>query len=173
MMEAVGELKGTRLALASESDGSKRLNETVLKRLMGGDSLRGTKLQQKAFEFQPEFKIWMLANHLPFARNGPHCFWRRMKIVPFVRQFTTEEVDTTLPRQLEAKAKGVLRWLVEGALAWHRCVSKTLGKTVLGPCAAIDAAVDQYSYDNDHASCFIEDCLKVEVGAGRFGARDL
>ena len=87
MMEAVGELKGTRLALASESDGSKRFNETVLKRLTGRDTLRGTKLQQTAFEFKPDFKIWMLANHLPFARDG---FWRQIKFVPFARQFTAE-----------------------------------------------------------------------------------
>ena len=66
-----------------------------------------------------------------------------------------------------------MRWLVEGAVAWHRRVSKTQGKTGLGPCAAIDTAVDQYRYDNDHASRFIEECLKVEVGAGKVGARDL
>ena len=63
--------------------------------------------------------------------------------------------------------------MVEGAVAWHRRVSKTQGKTGLGPCAAIDTAVDQYRYDNDHASRFIEECLKVEVGAGKVGARDL
>ena len=63
--------------------------------------------------------------------------------------------------------------MVEGAVAWHRHVSKTLGKTGLGPCAAIDVAVDQYRYDNDLASRFIEECLKVEVGAGKVGARDL
>jgi phage/plasmid-associated DNA primase len=90
-----------------------------------------------------------------------------------VRQFTTQEIDTTLPYQLEAEAKGVLRWLVEGAVAWHRRVSKTQVKTGLGPCAAIDASVDQYRYDNDHASRFIEECLKIEVGVGRVSARDL
>ena len=63
--------------------------------------------------------------------------------------------------------------MIEGAVAWHRSVSKTQGKTGLGPCAAIDAAVDQYRYDNDHASRFIEECLKVQVGAGRVVARDL
>ena len=63
--------------------------------------------------------------------------------------------------------------MVEGAVAWQRRVSKKQDKTGLGPCAAIDAAVDQYRYDNDHASRFIEECLKVEVGAGRVGARDL
>ena len=63
--------------------------------------------------------------------------------------------------------------MVEGAVAGHRRVSKTQGKTGLGPCAAIEAAVEQYRYDNDHASRFIEECLKVEVGAGKVGARDL
>ena len=62
-------------------------------------------------------------------------------------------------------------------VAWHKRVSKKQGKADLGPCAAIDAAVDQYRYDNDndndHASCFIEECLKVEVGVGKIGARDL
>ena len=66
-----------------------------------------------------------------------------------------------------------MRWLVEGAAPWHRRVFKTQGKAGLGPCAAIDAAVDRYRYDNDHASRFIEECLKVEVGAGKIGARDL
>ena len=93
--------------------------------------------------------------------------------MPFARHFTTEETGTTLPRQLKAEAKGALRWLVEGAVAWHRRVSKTQGKTGLGPCAAIDAAVDQYRYDSNHASHFIEECLKVEAGAGKVGARDL
>ena len=63
--------------------------------------------------------------------------------------------------------------MVEGAVAWHRQVSKTQRKTGLGPCAAIDTAVDQYSYDNDHASRSIEKCLKVKVGARKVGARDL
>ena len=66
----------------------------------------------------------------------------------------------------------MLRWLVEGAVAWHKRASKTKRKIGLGPCVAIDAAVDKYSYDNDHASRFIKERLKVEVGAGKVGARD-
>ena len=53
--------------------------------------------------------------------------------------------------------------LVEGAVAWHRRVSEAKGKAGPGPCVAIDAAVDQYRHDNDHASCFIEECLEVEL----------
>jgi hypothetical protein len=37
----------------------------------------------------------------------------------------------------------------------------------------VNAAVDQCRYDNDHASRFIEECLKVEDGAGRVSARGL
>ena len=63
--------------------------------------------------------------------------------------------------------------MVEGAVAWHRRVSKTQSNTGQDPCAAVDASVDKYRYDNDHDSRFIEECLKVEVGAGRVGARNL
>ena len=66
----------------------------------------------------------------------------------------------------------MLRWLLESTVAWHKRASKTKGKTGLDPCAAIDAAVDQYRYDNDHASRVIEEFLKVEVGAGKVGPRD-
>ena len=69
-MESIGELKGVRFVLASEVDPSVRFREALVKKLTGGDNLRGTKLRSSAFQFKPEFKIWLLCNHLPFAREG-------------------------------------------------------------------------------------------------------
>ena len=63
----------------------------------------------------------------------------------------------------------MLRWLVEGAVAWHKRVSKTQGKTGMGP----RAAINQYRYNNDRASRFIEECPEVEVGIGKVGARQI
>ena len=73
-MEAIGELKGIRFALASEIDSARRFDEALIKKLTGGDTLRGTALRSSAFQFSPEFKIWLLTNHLPFARDGSHGF---------------------------------------------------------------------------------------------------
>ena len=108
-MEAVGELKGTRLALASESDGSKRFNETVLKRLTYM-TIQGTKLQQTAFEFKPEFKIWMRRTTCP-SRDGSMASGVGSRLCP-CSPVTTEEIDNT-SRQLEAKQRVLGGWSKE------------------------------------------------------------
>lgn len=91
MLEAIGELAGLRFALASEVDSNKRFSDSVIKRWTRGDTFRGTKLRQPAFEFKPQFKLWFLANHLPFAKDGSYGFWRRIGIISFKRQFSASE----------------------------------------------------------------------------------
>lgn len=114
IMEAVGEMKGIRLALASEVDSTKRFNESLVKRLTGGDTLRGTKLHTGAFQFEPNHKLWFLTNHLPFARDGSTGYWRRIKIIPFDAKFEGEALDSTLSEKLWAEREGILAWLVRG-----------------------------------------------------------
>ena len=173
VMEAVGELKGIRLALASEVDASKRFNESLVKRLTGGDTLRGTKLQMGAFQFEPQHKLWFLCNHIPFARDGSHGFWRRIKILPFAQQFQGSSLDSALPDKLWAEREGILAWMIRGAAVWSNELQKTNGTTGLGPCKAIDQSIEEYRYDNDLSARFIEDGLVRDNDFGSVGAREL
>ena len=173
VMEAVGELKGIRLALASEVDASKRFNESLVKRLTGGDTLRGTKLQMGAFQFEPQHKLWFLCNHIPFARDGSHGFWRRIKILPFAQQFQGSSLDSALPDKLWAEREGILAWMIRGAAVWSNELQKTNGTTGLGPCKAIDQSIEEYRYDNYLSARFIEDCLVRDNDFGSVGAREL
>lgn len=173
IMEAVGEMKSIRLALASEVDSTKRFNESLVKRLTGGDTLRGTKLHTGAFQFEPNHKLWFLTNHLPFARDGSHGYWRRIKIIPFDARFEGETLDSTLPDKLWAEREGILAWLVRGAMNWSIRLGATDGQSGLGPCEAVDRAVQQYRLDNDHTTRFIDECLVLEDGVGNLGAREL
>ena len=173
VMEAVGELKGIRLALASEVDASKRFNESLVKRLTGGDTLRGTKLHMGAFQFEPQHKLWFLCNHIPFARDGSHGFWRRIKVVPFAQQFQGSSLDSSLPDKLWADREGILAWMIRGAVAWAKELQKTNATTGLGPCKAIDQSIEEYRYDNDLSARFIEDCLVRDNDFGSIGAREL
>ena len=173
VMEAVGELKGIRLALASEVDASKRFNESLVKRLTGGDTLRGTKLQMGAFQFEPQHKLWFLCNHIPFARDGSHGLWRRIKILPFAQQFQGSSLDSALPDKLWAEREGILAWMIRGAAVWSNELQKTNGTTGLGPCKAIDQSIEEYRYDNDLSARFIEDCLVRDNDFGSVGAREL
>ena len=173
IMEAVGEMKSIRLALASEVDSTKRFNESLVKRLTGGDTLRGTKLHTGAFQFEPNHKLWFLTNHLPFARDGSHGYWRRIKIIPFDARFEGETLDSTLPDKLWAEREGILAWLVRGAKEWVDTLNRNGGNTGLGSCEAVDKAVQQYRLDNDHTTSFIDECLDLEDGVGNLGAREL
>ena len=171
-LEAVGELKGIRFALASETDSHVRFSEAIIKRLTGGDTLRGTKLMKSAFEFKPEFKLCFLTNHLPYAKDGSFGFWRRIKVVPFNKRFAGSKVDSTLYNQLLKEKDGILKWCIDGAYHWHDQIQKSGGKTGLGLCKAIDEATEDYKSENDVLSHFINYTVEVEVGS-QVEARDL
>jgi len=171
-LEAVGELKGIRFALASETDSHVRFSEAIIKRLTGGDTLRGTKLMKSAFEFKPEFKLWFSANHLPYAKDGSFGFWRRIKVVPFNQRFSGSKVDSTLYNQLLKEKDGILKWCINGAYHWHDQIQKSGGKTGLGTCKAVDEATEEYKSENDVLSHFINHTVEAEVGS-QVEARDL
>ena len=173
IMEAVGELKGIRIALASEVDASRRFNESLIKRLTGGDTLRGTKLHSGSFLFAPQHKLWFLTNHLPFAKDGSHGFWRRIRVIPFNQRFEKSSLDSSLPEKLWAEREGILRWIIEGAVRWYRELNRTEGTTGLGFCKAVDESLNQYRYDNDYCSRFIDECLRKGKPEDKIGARDL
>jgi putative DNA primase/helicase len=157
IMEAVGELKGERIALASEVDASRRFNESLIKRLTGGDTLRGTKLHADSSLFEPQHKLWFLTNHLPFAKDGSYGFWRRIKVIPFSKRFEKTSLDSSLPEKLWAEREGILRWMIEGAKHWYKQLERTEGTTGLGFCKAVDESLKQYRNDNDYCSRFIEE----------------
>jgi putative DNA primase/helicase len=92
-------------------------------------------------------------------------------VIPFERQFIGSEIDSGLPDKLWREREGILRWLVEGAVAYHEML-RLSDSSGLGPCKAIDEQVDQYRYDNDLAKRFIDECLSESKGSKVF-ARDL
>ena len=171
-LEAVGELKGVRYALASETDSHVRFSESTIKKLTGGDTLRGTRLTKSAFEFKPEFKLWFSANHLPYAKDGSFGFWRRIKIIPFTQTFSGSKVNSTLYEQLLQERDGIFKWCVDGAYHWYKELKKSGGKSGLGPCKAIDEATEEYKSENDVLGNFITECIETSPGS-KVKARDL
>jgi len=170
-MEAVGKLKGMRLALASEADSTRKFREDLIKQLTGDAVLQGAKLHGESFSFQPQFKLWFLVNQLPFVGDGSFGFWRRIKVIPFNQRFADHERDSNLPAKLWQERGGILAWLVEGAVAYHKALAAS-GSTGLGPCKAIDEQVDQYRYDNDLPTRFLDECTREQKGS-KVSAKEL
>ena len=57
-------LRGARFVSASEAPGGRALDAAVLKQLVGSDTVVARFLHQEFFEYRPEFKLWLRANHV-------------------------------------------------------------------------------------------------------------
>lgn len=152
----IARLYGARAVTSSEVGEGKRLNESLMKTLTGGDVIAARYLYAEAFEFTPTFKLWLAANHRPTIRGTDYAIWRRIRLVPFTVQIPAEQQDKGLKAALRAELPGILAWAVAGCLLWQR---EGLGEPI-----EVSAATAQYRRDSDTLGAFLEDCCEVGDG---------
>jgi putative DNA primase/helicase len=154
-------LRGARLVTASESGEGRRLDEATVKEVTGGDTLAVRFLYGEHFEFQPDFKLWLVSNHRPRVDGDDDAIWRRLRLIPFNVSFEGRE-DRTLTNALEHELPGILAWAVRGCLDWqHRG---------LQPPATVLAATIAYRDDEDTLGAFLAECT---TPGGQTRAADL
>lgn len=160
----IARLKGTRFVLASETDEGKRLSEALVKELTGGDVITARFMRGEWFDFKPEFKLWLATNHRPEIRGTDKAIWDRLCLVPFDVSIPEAEQDRRLGEKLLAELPGILRWAVDGCLAWQR--------EGLATPAIVKAATATYRSDMDVLAAWLGDCCEVG-GAWSAAAGDL
>jgi putative DNA primase/helicase len=148
-------LRGARIVTASEPRVG-RFDHAIINSFTGEDQLSVRFLHKEHFDFQPEALLCFAANHRPNVKDTSLAFWRRLLLLPFVRQFTNEERDPALRAALRAEASGILNWLVAGCLEWQR--------SGLMPPVKVREAVNEYRCETDVLGDFIETCCVVAVG---------
>lgn len=109
-----------RFVAAIETDDGRRLAESMVKELTGGDKIRARRMRENFWEFNPTHKIVLCTNHKPRVRGTDHAIWRRIRLIPFDVVIAPEHQDRQLPEKLKAEAPGILAWLVRGCLAWQQ-----------------------------------------------------
>lgn len=152
----IARLKGARFVTTIESNDGMRFNEGLVKQLTGGDTVTARFLHANEFEFTPKFKVWMATNHRPIIRGTDKGIWRRIRLIPFEREFTEEEVDLDLTSKLLAENDGILQWMLKGLEMWQ--------KERLGMCEKILMANKEYRQEMDVVSTFIEECVNNSLG---------
>ncbi|MDQ3695453.1 MAG: phage/plasmid primase, P4 family [Chloroflexota bacterium] len=145
----VARLKGMRFVYASELEENRRLAESKVKDLTGGDTISARFMRGEWFDFRPEFKLWLATNHKPVIRGSDEAIWDRIRLIPFNVRISDDDLDRDLKDKLLAERAGILRWAVEGCLAWQR---QGLGT----PVEVIDATSD-YRRESDLVGQFLDD----------------
>lgn len=153
----VAGLVGARLVTSSEVGEGRRLNESLVKHLTGGDTISARFLYQEAFEFRPEFKLWIGANHKPVIRGADDGIWRRLRLVPFTVRIPEHEQDGHLRDALREELPGILAWAVEGCQRWLED-----GLRVPEP---VRAATESYRQESDELGQFLDGCCEFAADA--------
>lgn len=151
-------LVGARLVSAVEMSNGGRLDEAVVKQVTGGDMITARYLFHEHFEFRPEFKLVLVANHKPKIRGTDHAIWRRMKLVPFEVIIPPDERDPLLlQRIITDELPGVLNWALEGCRQWQA--------EGLGEPDEVTAATSEYRREQDSLGPFLDEHCDLEPDA--------
>lgn len=151
-------LPGARFVTASEPETGQKFSENMLKIISGEESLTVRELNEKFFEFWPQFKLTISFNLKPSVRSSDDGFWRRVMLVPFEQKFYDPNdparppdgkiKDYNLREKLRAEASGILNWLIDGYLMWSEGGLQIPEK--------VRAATDEYRSEANHLLQFCE-----------------
>jgi P4 family phage/plasmid primase-like protien len=138
-----------RLVVAIESDTGRRLNETMVKELTGGDRIRARRMREDNWEFKPTHTLMMATNHKPTIRGSDLGIWRRLKLIPFTVSVEGAKDDKSMPEKLLKELPGILAWCVRGCLKWQE---KGLDEP-----EKVKEATKQYRLEQDVLASFLEE----------------
>ncbi len=148
----VAQIRGRRLAVAHEVSDSQRLDEELIKRLTGGDTIRARSLYQDPINFRPTAKLLMTGNNKPQLRSMDSATWRRIRLIPFEVTVPVEERDPKLYMKLRSEAPNILGQLVKCGI--H---AQSNG---MEPSALMIKHQEEYKEENDFLVDFLnEKCL--------------
>jgi len=152
------DLRGLRIAFASEIEENRRFSASRLKWLSGSDSLVGRSPHDKhCTRFAPTHTLVLLSNHEPGAPMNDPAFWERIHLVPFKYAFVDrppktefeKRSDKMLAKKLRDEAPGILAWLVRGCIAWE--------EQGLCPPETVKKATAEYRRGEDLLADFLEE----------------
>jgi len=153
----LAQLMGKRFCVLSEIPAGRRLNESVVKDLTGGDSINARNLYEKGFSFHPQAKFFLYGNHKPGIGDGM-AIWRRVMELPFT--VTIPKAEQIPMRDFlglfRAELPGILNWALEGYCSYREQGLRTPD--------AVTRAVNEYREESDTLHRFMEEhCEELAI----------
>ena len=153
-------LMGARLVTAQETEQGRRWAESKIKSMTGGDPISARFMRQDFFEFVPQFKLLIAGNHKPGLRGVDEAIRRRFHLIPFTVTIPEDQRDKDLAEKLKPEWGGILKWMIDGCLAWQ--------SDGLRPPAIVRDATEAYLAAEDALAQWLEEsCCRNPAYAER------
>jgi putative DNA primase/helicase len=156
------ELRGARLAYASEGDQSARLDAGLVKEITGNEKVTARPLYEKPISFLPTWKLWLVSNYDPKADSNDSGYWRRVhklrfEVVPEAKR--DPGIKSSLTNDPAARS-ALLSWCLAGCLDWQR---RGGGREGLAAPAAVKAETSAYREKQDLLGQWWKSLLETAV----------
>ena len=149
-------LAGARFVITTETEEGRGWAEARIKAMTGGDPVTARFMRQDFFTYVPAFKLTISGNHKPALRNVDDAARRRFNVVPFLHRPAAP--DPQLTEKLCKEWPGILRWMIDGCLAWQR-------DGLQRPKAVLDATAEYFA-EQDLLTQWVEECCETGAGFG-------
>src|ERR1044072_7227558 len=151
----VADLFKVRFAVSLEPDEGCQLSESFIKWLTGRDVLKGRRMRQDFWHFNPTHKLFLCVNERPQITGVTHGTWRRIKEFPFDVTISDEEKDVMLQEKLRTELPGILNWTLEGFRLWKENGSRYYIPEI------IKESTRSYMDSQDTVQPFIDEMCKL------------
>lgn len=155
--------RGARFVWTSETDKGAVWNEARVKDLSSKDPITARFMRENPVTWKPTHKLWVAGNHKPKIQGTDLGIWRRIRLIPFLETISDAEKISNFEELLRVEHPRILRWMVDGCLAWQR-----LGLT---PPKIVLEATSTYRAEEDVIGRFLAD--ECNTGTGRVEASRL
>jgi putative DNA primase/helicase len=148
-------LTGKRFVWASENSSETVLDEEMIKRASGGDTVVCRFLFKEEFEYRPNFKIWWIFNHKPKIKDATDSLWDRFHLIPCEERIPFEEQDKRITGKLTKELPGIFNWAIAGLIEYQ--------KIGLFAPASVKDATSEYRRSEDALDDFLHEmCEEVK-----------
>jgi len=166
-----GNLLGARIAVFKELKPKERLKTNEVQLLSGGDGIPATPKYKDPMVIQPRHLCILETNHMPEIDVVLPAILNRLVCVHFPVTFTDllpgeepsrfrRQGDNGLKDRLKTMHAAVLKWLVDGAVAWY--AAKDLRRNAP---ASVKDFTNEYFAEQDRLIKFLRECCTVEAAA--------
>jgi putative DNA primase/helicase len=115
----IDRMEGKRFLQLSETPQGAQLDETLVKRLTGEETITARGMGRDFREFRITGKVHVVTNHLPHI-NHDEATMRRIRVVKWGVTIPEHERDKNLAgRIIATELPGVLAWAIRGAMEWR------------------------------------------------------